>query len=323
MDTWRVLLFSCVAGCFSLPVLADEDHDNHEGHEHGIPWAESFEKALEQARTAKKPIMVDFEAEWCSWCKKLDRETFGDERVIRFVRENFVAVKVDTDESPDLAKKYKVGALPTILFLSPEGEELERLHGFRDPQVFLKDAQKPAQSAAKLSDLKQAAEKDPNDLAAQRAYARALFATGNLDGALAVLKEARKKAPEDVGILLDLADTLNASRKLDEAQAVYEMILEIPEEKAKEERAKVYLPLARILISSDKHAKAIPVLGEYLKRDLEVEQRFHALFLRSFAHAVQKDPASAIKDLRAAQELDRDSPWSLRAEYIIELVESE
>ena len=116
--------------------------------EMSIPWAANLQKALGEAAQSNKPVLIDFEAEWCGWCKKLDRETYGDERVIRFVREHFVAVKVDTEKEPEEAEKYNVRGLPTILFLSPDGVELLRLSGFRTPEVFLKEAAKPAESKA-------------------------------------------------------------------------------------------------------------------------------------------------------------------------------
>ena len=41
-----------------------------------IRWRESYAKALEESRSTTRPLLIDFEADWCGWCKKLDRETF-------------------------------------------------------------------------------------------------------------------------------------------------------------------------------------------------------------------------------------------------------
>ena len=102
----------------SLPADDEHEHDKKAAKKlRGIQWAASFEKALEAASKTQRPLLVDFEAEWCGWCKKLDRDTYGNEAVIRFVNGFFVAVKVDTDHEKALAKMYKVSGLPTILVL--------------------------------------------------------------------------------------------------------------------------------------------------------------------------------------------------------------
>ncbi len=105
------------------------DHDHEKDHEHAeepgrpaaassaIEWHRSLADGVAAARKASRPLLVDFEAEWCGWCKKLDRETYGNDEVIRFVTNTFVAVKIDVDADPDTMKKFGISGLPTIVFL--------------------------------------------------------------------------------------------------------------------------------------------------------------------------------------------------------------
>ncbi|MBI4605146.1 MAG: thioredoxin family protein [Planctomycetes bacterium] len=292
----------------------------------GIPWAKSFAEAREASSKAGKPLLVDFEAEWCGFCKKLDRETYSDERVIRKVRERFLAVKVDVDVEPELAKKHRIEGLPTIVVLSPSGEELQRIQGFRAPELFLKDLDRSAESSASLAKLKDLAAKDPRDSAAQRAYARALFAAGNAGGAVKVLEAARGAAPAEAaraGILLDLGDALRSGGKLAEARDAYRGILAMRPEDSGEARARAFVPLANVLVSLRDAAGAIEALDLGLKEEAaKGRDRIEAFLLRAYAHAVRKDAERALADLKAVKDLDPDGRWGLRASQIVDLLET-
>ena len=103
-----------------------------------IQWEKKFDEALKKAKRAGKPLVVDFWAEWCGWCHRLDRTTYADPAVIRRAQE-FVAVKVNTEGSRrelEVSAKYGVRSLPTILFLSPQGRQLFRVNGFQGPGQF-------------------------------------------------------------------------------------------------------------------------------------------------------------------------------------------
>jgi thiol:disulfide interchange protein DsbD len=288
----------------------------------GIRWQKSFESALEAAKSSQRPLLVDFEAEWCGWCKKLDRDTYGDERVIRLVNEFFVAVKVDTDKRDDLGKKHEVSGLPTILVFSPAGAEIQRLRGFRPPEAFLKELQTTVDSSRALAELRSTAEKEPENLAAQRAYARALFAAGNGAEAAKLLESAIAKAPEDPGLLLDLGDFLAAQGKNAEARGHYEKLLALPAERGGADREKAYLPLARIAIRSQDYDRAVATIGRFIDDFPTSKDRPLAHFLRGYSHARRKDAPKALEDLQAVRKHAPESELGVRAGFIIDLLEA-
>ncbi|HYN42473.1 MAG TPA: thioredoxin family protein [Thermoanaerobaculia bacterium] len=108
----------------------------------GISFSEGtpFAEVLRRARTEKKPIMVDVYAVWCGPCKQLDRMTFADATVGAWARKNVIAAKVDAEkgEGRRLSQRYAVRAFPTILFLDPSGNELDRISGVFPPADFIK-----------------------------------------------------------------------------------------------------------------------------------------------------------------------------------------
>jgi thiol:disulfide interchange protein DsbD len=109
-----------------------------------LEWEHSEKVATEKAKLEKRPLIIDFTADWCTACKELAKETFADPRVMeKAVSAKFVAVKVDAtnDEDPqvDAVKgKYKVVGLPTVVIYDSNGVERKRFNEFVGPEPFLK-----------------------------------------------------------------------------------------------------------------------------------------------------------------------------------------
>ena len=108
-----------------------------------LAWEHSEETAATRARIEKRPLLVDFTAEWCAACKELAKHTFSDPRVMeKAIAANFIAVKVDAtnDDDPqvDAVKgKYKVVGLPTVVIYDSTGKERKRFNEFVSPELFL------------------------------------------------------------------------------------------------------------------------------------------------------------------------------------------
>ncbi|MGH7538523.1 MAG: thioredoxin domain-containing protein [Gemmatimonadales bacterium] len=93
---------------------------------HWLPWGEA---AFAQAKAEDKPILLDIGAVWCHWCHVMDGESYEDEAVAEILNREFVCIKVDRDERPDVDTRYQravqaltgQGGWPLTAFLTPEG----------------------------------------------------------------------------------------------------------------------------------------------------------------------------------------------------------
>jgi thioredoxin-related protein len=115
-----------------------------------IYWRYNLAEALKLAAQEKKPLMVDFYATWCGWCRKLDSDVYTDPDVRRLAA-RFISVKVDTDQYKEEAKRYRVGGLPTIVFLDSSGAEVQRIGGYQPKEAFCQIMEQVAPKETKKS----------------------------------------------------------------------------------------------------------------------------------------------------------------------------
>jgi uncharacterized protein YyaL (SSP411 family) len=95
-----------------------------------IDWHEWGDAAFARARAEDKPILLDIGAVWCHWCHVIDRESYENPEIAALINREFVAVKVDRDERPDVDARYQSaiaaisgqGGWPLTGFLTPDGK---------------------------------------------------------------------------------------------------------------------------------------------------------------------------------------------------------
>jgi uncharacterized protein YyaL (SSP411 family) len=95
-----------------------------------IDWYEWGDAAFARAKSENKPVLLDIGAVWCHWCHVIDRESYESAEIARIINDNFVAVKVDRDERPDVDARYQSaisalsgqGGWPLTGFLLPDGK---------------------------------------------------------------------------------------------------------------------------------------------------------------------------------------------------------
>lgn len=99
-------------------------------HAHNpVDWNEWGEAAFEKARREDKPIFLSIGYAACHWCHVMEHETFESELVADQINGNFVCIKVDREERPDIDEIYMAytqnttggGGWPMSVWLTPEG----------------------------------------------------------------------------------------------------------------------------------------------------------------------------------------------------------
>jgi thioredoxin-related protein len=106
-------------------------------------WTEDYAKAIEQAKTEHKKVLLDFTgSDWCGWCKKIDAEVFDTQKFKDYAAKHLVLVKVDfprsTPQSAEikaqnekLKNQHKVNGFPTLLVVDAKGKKTWEQSGYR------------------------------------------------------------------------------------------------------------------------------------------------------------------------------------------------
>jgi len=95
-----------------------------------VDWYPWCEEAFEKAKREDKPIFLSIGYSTCHWCHVMERESFEDEEIAKILNENFVSIKVDREERPDVDALYMSvcqmmtgsGGWPLTIVMTPEKE---------------------------------------------------------------------------------------------------------------------------------------------------------------------------------------------------------
>ena len=101
-----------------------------------IKWY-AYEEGVALGKQEQKKVFISFYADWCSYCHKMDRESFQNAEVADYLNRHYIAVKADSDKETKLAREFFVRGLPSSWFLTAEGEKIAGQPGYIPPKKFL------------------------------------------------------------------------------------------------------------------------------------------------------------------------------------------
>lgn len=132
-----------------------------------VPWLEdpAWDEIMNRARAdSGHAVLIHFHAPWCGPCRLLDVMVYNEAPVVDELAD-VVTVKVDIDDPANAAlrDRFVVDLLPTLVWLDPEGREVNRFTGYRNADEFLAEMQRFRREGASSRTLAQRLAQTPDD----------------------------------------------------------------------------------------------------------------------------------------------------------------
>lgn len=150
-------LFTRLSFCLVilLTLAAFSPSENPAGEK--VKWY-SWEEAVAANKENPKKMMIDIYTGWCHWCKVMDKQTFNEPEIAKYLNENFYPVKLDAEQKEDIVfgehtfKYQKSGrrgvhslayslldgslSYPSIVFMDQDVKRIMISKGFKKPDAF-------------------------------------------------------------------------------------------------------------------------------------------------------------------------------------------
>lgn len=113
-----------------------------------LEW-KTISQGLENAPRENKLIMLDIYTDWCGWCKRMDRDTFSDSVVASYLKQRYIACKMNPEKKgkvtfdgkeftlAEFGQALGVRGYPATAFFNEKGELLTVVSGYMSPKDFL------------------------------------------------------------------------------------------------------------------------------------------------------------------------------------------
>lgn len=186
MKRWSALIFTITIATLIACGPASDD----------LWFHGDLNAATEAAAEKNTLVFVEFYTDWCSWCRRLESETLTN-REVKEELSKFVAIRLDAEkEGASAARQFGVESFPTMIFLDPTGEEVERITGYLPPDKFIDEVRR-IRTGDTLYACLQKLEDDPTNTEAIRRAVEGLLERADPEGAIARIKSFHAEDEHD------------------------------------------------------------------------------------------------------------------------------
>ena len=174
-------------------------HAHDEGEQGKLRWFQgSWDELIAKAKKTDRLVLLGFWADWCHFCKRLQKETYSDARVAAEMSDVLCfSVDIDAEKNVALVRRFKAnGKVPMLVFLEPDAELRDLISGFLPPKDFLQEVRRIKRNEDTFSGLRARIDEHPKDFNARYQLAVKLRHIGDQRGYEHQIAAIRRLDPE-------------------------------------------------------------------------------------------------------------------------------
>ena len=173
-----------------------------------LPWIQSYEQALKQARQEGKLVLAYLYTDWCGYCKQMEAETFTDKAVIDEMSDSYVWLKLNAEtdeEGRQLQERFNITGYPGMILLDGQGQEMERISGFVPAEAFRDRVAAAAGGPGSFVSLLRTAAEEPESIDVQYQLAEKYVERGEFAPAIERFRRVIELDPDNSSGKADLS----------------------------------------------------------------------------------------------------------------------
>lgn len=235
-----------------------------------LDWHRDKDEAFQAARASHRPVLAFLYADWCSYCRQMDAETFRDPRVIDDLGQRFVWLRLNAETNPEgteLQQRFGVEGYPTLLILDEKENEIDRISGYVPPDQFPERLEALVEGPDSFPTLERRLEENPGSPEAHFKIASKYLERKQFQEAGEHFRKTIALDPDDRSGLVDgglyyVAGTQAMLGQTDEAlETLKQLRTRFPQSDYSTESS---LMRAQLLIQNGENSEARKVLAQFL-----------------------------------------------------------
>lgn len=236
-----------------------------------LPWHENYPSALEESQQRDLLLLAFLYTDWCTYCRQMEQTTFQDPGIIERMKDQYIWLRLNAENDPIGAKmrqEFHISSYPTLLILSPDGKEVERLEGYLPPAQFERAVETQVHSPGSLLALRERVNADPDQVQPHYQLAMNLLDREMLEEARVEFRKVTELDSDNTFGMTDLSHYQLAfiaafQQQREEALARLQILQEqFPQSQA---RPDALLLEAELRVFRGETARARELLTEYLE----------------------------------------------------------